>query len=211
MIRVFVTDDHEIVREGLKRMVADTDDMVVCGDAASGEELLSRVGTEGWDVDVLVLDINLPRINGLEVIQRLSAMKPEIKIVAFTMYDEASHALRVMRAGARGFLSKTRPPIEVLDAIRKVYSGGRYVTSALAEYMFEKDIDLKKEPHQTMSDREYEIFMLLGKGKKPKEIAEQLAVSYSTITTYVYRIKNKLSVTSIGEIVQYAFRHKLID
>lgn len=209
MIRVFITDDHEIVREGLKRIVSDTEDMVVCGDAASGEELLRRAETEAWDV--LVLDINLPGINGLEVIQRIGATKPGTKIVAFTMYDEASHALRVMRAGAKGFLSKTRPPVELLDAIRKVHSGGRYVTSSLAEYMFEKDIDLKKEPHQTMSAREYEIFLLLGKGKKPKEIAEQLEVSYSTVTTYVSRVKSKLSVNSIGEIVQYAFRHRLTD
>jgi two-component system invasion response regulator UvrY len=209
MIRVFITDDHQIVREGLKRIVTDTDDMIVCGDAASGEELLSRAPREEWDV--LVLDISMPGANGLEVIQRLASIKPDTKIVVFTMYDEASHALRVMRAGAKGFLSKARPPVEVLDAIRKVYSGGRYIPPSLAEYLFERDIDLKKEPHQTMSDREYEIFLLLGKGKKPKEIAEQLEVSYSTVTTYVHRIKSKLSVNSIGEIVQYAYRHRLAE
>ena len=209
MIRVFITDDHEIVREGLKRIVADTDDMVVCGDAASGEELISRAEQVEWDV--LVLDISLPGINGVEVMQRIREMKPDTKIVVFTMYDEASHALRVMRAGARGFLSKGRPPVEVLDAIRKVHAGGRYIPPSLAEYLFEQHVDLKKEPHQNMSGREYEILILLGKGKNTKEIAEQLNVSYSTITTYVHRIKNKLSVKSIGEIVQYAFRHGLAD
>jgi two-component system invasion response regulator UvrY len=209
MIRVFITDDHQIVRDGLKRIVEDTQDMMVCGDAASGEELLSRAETEDWDV--LVLDISLPGVNGLEVMQRLSAIKPETKVVVFTMYDEASHALRVLRAGAKGFLSKARPPAEVLDAIRKVYSGGRYIPSSLAEYLVERDVDLKKEPHQTMSDREYEIFILLVKGKNPKEISEQLSVSYSTVTTYVHRIKQKLSVKSMGEIVQYAFRHRLAE
>jgi DNA-binding NarL/FixJ family response regulator len=209
MIRVFIADDHEIVREGLIRLISECRDMTICGDTASGLDVVQRAKNETWDV--LVLDLSMPNINGLEVIQQLRVIKPDIKIVVFTMYNESSHAVRVLRSGAMGFLSKDRPPREVLDAIRKVYRGGRYITPTLAEYLFERDIDLKKDPHQTMSDREYEVFILLGKGMKPIEIAAQLNLGYSTITTYVHRIKNKLSVHSIGEIVQYAFRHRLTD
>ncbi len=209
MIRVFIADDHEIVREGLIRLISECRDMTICGDTASGLDVVQRARNEEWDV--LVLDLSMPNVNGLEVIQQLKVIKPDIKIVVFTMYDESSHAVRVLRSGAMGFLSKDRPPKEVLDAIRKVYRGGRYITPTLAEYLFERDIDLKKDPHQTMSDREYEVFILLGKGMKPIEIAAQLNLGYSTITTYVHRIKSKLSVHSIGEIVQYAFRHRLTD
>lgn len=209
MIRVFIADDHEIVREGLIRLVSECRDMSICGDSPSGAEVIRRAKTEVWDV--LVLDISMPDINGIEIIQQMKSIKPETRIVVFTMYKESSLAVRVLRSGAKGFLSKDRPPKEVLEAIRKVYRGGRYITPALAEYLFERDIDLKKDPHQTMSDREYEVFILLGKGMKPIEIASHLKLGYSTITTYVHRIKNKLSVNSIGEIVQYAFRHGLTD
>jgi two-component system, NarL family, invasion response regulator UvrY len=209
MIRVFIADDHEIVREGLIRLVSECRDMSVCGDASTGSEVIRRAKSETWDV--LVLDISMPDVNGLEVIQQLKILKPDLKIVVFTMYNESSHAVRVLRAGAMGFLSKDRPPKEVLETIRKVYRGGRYITPSLAEYLFERDIDLKKDPHQTMSDREYEVFIMIGKGMKPIEIAARLNLGYSTVTTYVHRIKSKLSVDSIGEIVQYAFRHGLTN
>ena len=202
MIKVCIADDHEIVREGLKRVLADTKDIKVVSEAASMEEAYNSLAREA--VDVIILDVNMPGFEGTKSVSNLLARKPGTKIIIFTMYGEDSHAVSFLRAGAYSFINKKLPMQELINAIRKVSSGKRYITPTVAEYLFEYGIDIEKKPHESLSEREYQVFLRLAQQANPTKIAEEMSLSVSTVNTYVQRIKLKLGVRTILQIVDYA-------
>lgn len=208
MIRVFIADDHKVIRDGLKLIFSQTPDLEVSGTADNAEEVIHRADSEKWDV--LILDIDMPGCGGLAAIDRLKALSPKLKIIVFTMYDERSYARTVFQAGADGFLSKDRSPEELIEAIRKVAHGGRYITPSLAEHLLETDAQAQSEPHLALSQRELTILLQLAKGKTQKDMAVSLNISASTIASHVQNIKRKLGFSTTGEAVQYAHLHGLV-
>jgi len=209
VIRVFVADDHRIVREGIKRMFADTPDVRVVGEAASGEELLQALG---WsDATVLILDISMPGPGVTELVQELRHLRPGLQILVLSMHPEEQYAVRVLRAGAAGYLSKDQSPEHLIEAVRKVARGGRYVTASLAERLAFGLADHAEEraPHEALSDREYAVLRHIASGLSLKEIAALMAVSPKTVTTYRARVLEKLSLRSNADLVRYALEHGL--
>lgn len=208
MIRVFVVDDHAVVREGLKRLVQSAPDMVLIGEAGDGSEALARAEREIWDV--VVLDLSLPDRSGLDVLTRMKALRPHTKVVVLTMHAEDQYAVRILRAGADGYLTKGRSSQELLDAIRKVATEGKYVTARLAELLLSPGSRDHQAPHESLSDREMEVLLMLGRGMTPSAIAEALKVRPSTISTHIRSIKDKIGAESLGDLVQYAVRAGLV-
>jgi DNA-binding NarL/FixJ family response regulator len=210
MISVLIADDHTVVREGLKQIIAETHDMTIAGEASSGKEVIDTLKKK--KCDILLLDIALPDRNGLDILKQLQQEEPKLPVLILTMYPEDQYALRVLKAGASGYLTKSCAPNELINAIRKVMSGEKYVSSSLAENLVQKIAVKGKEPHhQLLSDREYQVMCLIGSGKGVSDIAEELSLSVKTISTHRARILEKLKMTNTGEIIRYALEHKLVD
>ena len=208
MIRVFIADDHEIVRSGLRQFLSAKPGIEICGEAETAEDLPMLARREKWDV--LVLDINMPGNTGHEMVRKLVWSNPDLAIVIFTMYPEDSHAVGYLRSGARAFLNKRRPIRELAEAIRIASQGRRYITQDLAEYLTEFRIDLEKTPDRMFSSREIEVIRHLAQGTSSTEIASLFGVAQSTVNTFVRRIKLKLGVNSIVEIVDFARDNHLL-
>lgn len=209
MIRVFIADDHAIVREGVKRLIENESDLVVVGEADTGATVIERAKAEAWDV--LVLDLTLPDLNGLEVLKQVKAARPRCRVLILTMQNEDQYALRILKAGADGYLTKGRPGTEILDAIRKIAAGGKYLTPRLAELLLSTRTDADREPHEMLTDREHDVLVMIGRGKTPSAVANELGLSPSTVSTHISRIKTKLGLDSVGQLVQYAVRAGLAD
>lgn len=208
MIRVFIADDHQIVRSGLKELLSDDSSIEICGETDTAVALEEKASQGNWDV--LVLDINMPGNSGPKTVKNILSAKPGLAIVLFTMYPEDHHAVTYFRAGALGFLNKRRPISELAEAIRIVSQGKRYITTELAEYLLENKIDLAKKPEAMLSAREIQVVHGLALGKRSKLIAEDMGLSQSTVNTYVQRIKIKLGLTSIPEIIDFARENKML-
>ncbi len=210
MIRVFVADDHAVVRRGVRQILEDASGMIAAGEASTGREVLQAVRQH--DYDVLVLDIAMPDVNGLEVLSQLRTLKPDLRVLILSMYPERQYAVRALKAGAAGYLTKESAPDELVAAIRKVASGGKYVTQSLAETLATAlASELGKEPHETLSAREYQVMRLLAAGKTVTDIATELSLSVKTISTYRTRILEKLDLRNTAEIMRYAFEHGLAE
>jgi DNA-binding NarL/FixJ family response regulator len=210
MIRVFVADDHAVVRRGVRQILEDASDMIAAGEASTGREVLQAVRQH--DYDVLVLDIAMPDANGLEVLSQLRTLKPDLRVLILSMYPEKQYAVRALKAGAAGYLTKESAPDELVAAIRKVASGGKYVTRSLAERLAAAlGSELGKEPHEALSAREYQVMRLLAAGKTVTDIATELSLSVKTISTYRTRILEKLDLRNTAEIIRYAFEHGLAE
>ena len=210
MIKVVVVDDHAVVREGLKRIIAESPGMAVTGEASDGHEALSVVRKD--PCDVVVLDISMPNKNGLDVLKQLHIDSPRLPVLVLSMHSEDQYAIRVLRAGAAGYLTKESAPGKLVQAIRKVVRGGRYVSPTLAEKLvFDLDTDLNKAAHEILSDREYQVLCLIASGKTVGEIAEELALSVKTISTYRVRILEKLRMKNNAELTRYAIKNGLVD
>jgi two-component system, NarL family, invasion response regulator UvrY len=210
MIRVLIADDHAVVRQGLKQILGDTPEMVVAGEAANGQEVLDRVRAETWDV--VVLDISMPDRSGLDILKQLRSERPKLPVLVLSMYSEDQYALRVLSAGASGYLTKDSAPDELVKAIRKVVSGGRYVSAFLAEKLaFEIGADSNKLPHETLSDREFQVLRLIAAGNSVTEIAAELYLSPKTVSTYRARLLQKMNLTTNAELIHYAIQNHLID
>jgi two-component system, NarL family, invasion response regulator UvrY len=209
MIRVFLADDHAVVRQGLKQIISENLDLSVVGEATSGDEVLSGVSRN--KPDVVLLDITMPGRTGLDVLQQLKIMHPKLPVLILSMYPEDQYAMRVLRAGASGYLTKDSAPEELITAIRKVSAGGKFVSASLAEKLvLHLDADPEKPLHEVLSDREFQVLCMIASGKTVSDIADELALSVKTISTYRSRILDKMNMRSNAEITHYAIKNSLI-
>ena len=210
MIRILIADDHPIVRQGFKQVLSETADLVVADEAGNGQEVLSLVARR--DYDVILLDISMPGKNGLEVLKELKAVNPRIPVLILSIYPEEQYAIRALKAGASGYLTKASAPDELISAIRKVSRGGKYISSSLAEKLaYEVGGDAGKAPHETLSDREYQILLLIASGKTVSDIAGEMCLSVKTVSTYRSRILDKMKMKNNAELTTYAIRNKLVE
>ena len=210
MIKVFIVDDHEISREGLKKILKEETDVTVVGEAISGDEVLENINK--IDCDIMLLDMNMPGRSGLELLTDIKNLKPNLHILVLSIHPEDKFALRTLKAGASGYLCKDTALDELVVAIRKVYSKGRYLSTNLAEQLaFDYMPDRNQLPHELLSNREQEIMLMLVSGKKVKDIAADLRLSISTVFTYRVRIFEKLKIKSNVELTHYAISNKLVD
>jgi DNA-binding NarL/FixJ family response regulator len=209
-INILIADDHPIVREGFKQVLSETTDMVVAGEASNGQEVLNLIRKNKYDV--VLLDISMPGRSGLEILKELRSEYAKLPILIVSIYPEEQYAVRAFRAGASGYLTKASAPHELIEAIRKVSKGGRYVSSSLAEELtYYLDVDATRAPHETLSDREYQVMLLIASGKTVSGIAEELCLSVKTISTYRTHILKKMNVKNNAEITLYAVQNKLVE
>ena len=208
MIRVLVADDHTIVREGLKQILAKSGDLVVAGEAANGNDVLRMVREQEWDV--LVTDMSMPGRNGLELIKLVKAARPKLPVLVLSMYGEEQFAVRAIRAGASGYLNKESASDQLVAAIRKIASAGMYVSGAVAEALLRNVRDgERKVPHEQLSDRELQVLQLIAGGRSVTQIAETLNLSPKTVSTHKARILEKMHMTNQAELIRYAIEHAL--
>jgi len=207
VIDVLVVDDHPIVRQGLREIVAATDDIRIVGEATSGREALERL--RATRCDVVLLDLSLPDVDGLEVLKRVR-LERRTPVLVLTMHSEDEFAVRALRAGASGYLTKESAPAELVSAVRKVVGGGRYISVALAERLAAYlGPEADRPAHERLSDREYQILRLMAAGKTKKVIAGELGLSPKTVATYRVRLLEKLGMRTSAELTAYAIRHGL--
>jgi len=210
MIRVFIADDHGIVRKGMKQILSRTPDIVVAGEAGTGQEALEKIWANHFDV--IILDISLPGRNGLEILKQIKSHQPKLPVLILSMYPEEQYAVRVLKAGAAGYLTKESDKREFIEAIRRIAQGKKYITPALAERLaHELEPGTAKAPHDKLSDREYHLLCLIAKGKNTKEIATELSLSIKTIGTHRASLLDKMQMKSNAELTHYAIQHKLVE
>lgn len=210
MIRILVADDHAVVREGVKQILANLEDISVGGEAESGPEVIAMLGR--GDYDLVLLDISMPGRSGLEVLEDIKSIRPKLPVLILSMHPEEQYAVRALRAGAAGYLTKASAPQELIGAIRKAAQGGKYVTASLAEKLaLQLDVDAEKPRHETLSNREYQIMLMIAGGKSVSEIAEELALSVKTVSTYRSRIMEKMGMKKNAELTLYAVNNQLLE
>ena len=209
MINILIADDHAIVREGLKEIVSSEPDMKVTGEAHNAQGVLDLVRDRNWDV--VVLDINMPGRNGLEVLKELKQERPKLPVLVLSVHPEQHYGIRVLKAGAAGYMNKESAPEELVTAIRKVIRGGKYLTPTLAERLAVQVADDSAAlPHEKLSDRELQVLCLIASGKAVGEIALDLSLSVKTISTYRARILEKMAMKSSAELTRYALQNHLV-
>jgi DNA-binding NarL/FixJ family response regulator len=209
-IKILIADDHAFLREGIKKTVHDEIDMKIIGEASNANDALEMILS--LQPDVVIMDISMPGKSGLDVLKDLKAMKKKYKVLILSMHPEDRFAIRALKAGAAGYLTKESAPDELVKAIRTVLTGRKYVSKALADRLVDILSDnMDKLPHENLSDREYEVFIKIASGNKATEIAEELSISVHTVNTYRARILEKLSMNSNVELSQYAMHNNLID
>lgn len=210
MIKILIADDHAIVRRGLKQILTETADMVVAGEAHNGQELLEKMRSDQWDV--VVLDISMPGRGGLDILKQLKSERPKLPVLMLTIHPEDQYAVRVLRAGASGYLTKESAPDHLVEAIRKVARGGKYISPHLAERLAFSLESISERPlHEALSDREFQVLRLIASGKTVKEIGEELSLSVKTISTYRTRILEKMKMKNNAEMTHYAIQQKLVE
>ncbi len=210
MIKILIADDHAVVREGLKQIISETPDMRVTDEANNGQEVLNKVSEQHYDV--VLLDITMPGPSGLDVLKQLKSKKPKLPVLMLSVHPEEQYAVRTLKAGASGYLTKGSATDELIAAIRKISTGKKYVSSSLAEKLaFDLDLDHEKPRHEILSDREYQVMSMIASGKTVKEIADELSLSVQTISTYRSRILEKMKMKNNAEIVYYAVKEGLVE
>ncbi len=210
MIKVLIADDHSVVRAGMRQILSGLPDMAVVDEAANALEVLDKVRIN--DYSVVVLDIAMPGKSGLNALKEIKTERPGLPVLILSMYPEDQYAIRVLRAGAAGYMTKDSAPEELVTAIRVVAKGRKYVSPALAEILaFNLDIDSKKELHELLSDREYEVLCMIASGKLVSDIAETLSLSVKTVSTYRSRILEKMQLKNNAELTSYAIQNRLVD
>ncbi|MBI5583186.1 MAG: response regulator transcription factor [Deltaproteobacteria bacterium] len=209
MIKILVADDHPIVRQGLKQILSEYPDMTVADEAGNGKEVLSKVAKK--DYDIVLLDISMPGRNGLDILKELKSKKPKLPVLVLSIYPEDQYAVRVLKLGASGYLTKESVPEELVAAIRKVARGRKYVSNYLAEKLAsDLEINAEKPLHENLSDREYQVMFMIASGKRLKEISEELSLSIKTISTYRSRIMDKMKMKNNAELIRYALQNNLV-
>lgn len=210
MIKILIADDHAVVREGIKRILADIDDLVVVGEAGTPPELLAAA-TRG-EADILLMDLAMPGASGLELLHDLRRQAPDLPVLVLSMYPEEQYAVRALMAGASGYINKGSPPTELIRAIRTVAAGHRYITPKVADNLASHVAASATRPqHATLSNREYQVLCLIASGKSVGDIARELSLSVKTISTFRSRILRKLSLRHNADLTRYALKHGLVE
>jgi len=210
VIRVLVADDHPLIRSGLKQILAQEPDVAVLGEAEDSEQLLERIEEQVWDV--VLLDITMPGRGGLDALREIRRRKPGLPVLVLSMHAEEQFAVRAIKAGASGYLSKTDPPIEIVRAIRKVVSGKKYVSATLAETLANAvERGSERPPHEALSDREFQVMSKLASGKTVSQIAAEISLSVKTVSTYRARVLEKMNMRTNAELTRYAIQNGLVD
>ncbi|MCK4799058.1 MAG: response regulator transcription factor [Spirochaetes bacterium] len=209
MIKVIIADDHPVVRKGLKQILEESHHIVVEDEVSNGQELLEKLHTKNFDI--VLLDISMPGRSGLDILKQIKYDKPNLYVLVLSMHPEEQYAIRALKAGASGYLTKESAPEELINAIIKVSRGGKYVSSSFAEKLaFSFTDDPQKPPHEKLSDREFEIMRMLASGKRVTEIAEELFLSVKTISTHRAKILKKMNFKNNAEITKYAIKNNLM-
>ena len=208
-MNILIVDDHPIVRHGLRLLLETRGAAKRVGEAADAAEAMERLREGGWEV--MVLDIDLPDRSGLEVLRDAKARWPTLPVLILSIHPENMLAVRLLKSGAAGYLNKDSAPAELVEAVRRVAAGGRYISAAMAQLLAEQiGTDPAREPHERLSEREYQVFRLLAAGKKVGEIAEQLHLSVNTVSTYRARVLEKLGAANNAELMRYAAERRLV-
>ena len=211
MTKVLIADDHAIVRAGIRRLIDDHSSMEVSSEASDGNEVLKFVDDQTYDI--IVLDINMPNLNGLDTLKELRNKQPNTPVLVLSMYPESQYAIRALRSGASGYLTKEAAPENLIQAIEKIVSGGRYITPELAEqlaYALGSNEHKQENPHQVLSDREYQIMCAIASGKSVSEIGKELNLSVKTISTYRTRVFDKMGFENNAQLTHYVIKNNLL-
>jgi DNA-binding NarL/FixJ family response regulator len=210
VIRVLLADDHAIVRAGLREILADTGDIEVAGEATNGQEVLARVRER--DYDVAVLDMSMPGRSGIELIRLVKQEKPKLRVLVLTMHSEEQYAVRALKAGAAGYLTKESAADQLVAAIRRIAAGGAYVTPETAQRLaLEAGGVPEAPPHTLLSEREFQVFLMIARGAAVGQIARGLSLSVKTVSTHKTRIMHKMGLANQAELIRYALEHRLLD
>ena len=210
MINVLIADDHALFRDGLKRIFSEIEDIDVVAEAVDGKDILKKVRECDWDI--ALLDINLPDINGLDILKRILSVNSASRILVLSMYPEEEYAIRAIRSGASGYLTKDSPTDQLINVIRRLAKGGKYVNPELAEkLLFNPVLDSEALTHTTFSDRELHVFKLIVAGESLTAIANKLSLSVKTVSTYRSRILEKMDMKNNAQLVRYAIQHRLVE
>ena len=210
MIRVLIADDHGILRRGLREILMRELEGVVCGEAENAQQVLAQVQSQNWDL--AIVDITMPGRSGLDVLRDLQRVQPGLPVLVLSMHPEDQYGKRVLKAGASGYMNKESAPEELIKAIRKVLTGGRYVSPTLAERLaVEWSTNAGRPLHENLSDREFEVLRMIALGKTVSQIAAELHLSTTTVSTYRARILEKMNMTTTAELMRYALRNDLVD
>lgn len=209
MTRVILCDDHAVVRRGLREILEESEGIEVRAEASSGSEVLGLLRRQ--ECDLLILDLTMPGMSGLEVLKEVKKEWPKLPVLVLSFHAEEQYALRALKAGAAGYLTKDSAPEQLLQALSKILAGGKYVTPALAEHLVGNLQTSEKVPHESLSDREYQIFCLIASGKTPTRIASDLGLSVKTVSTYRARILEKMHLHNNAELTHYAMGHRLVE
>jgi two-component system invasion response regulator UvrY len=210
MIRILIADDHPFVRRGVKQVLTDEFPDVVIGEASTAQELLELAGKHRWNL--VVLDLTMPGRGGLDALHELKAGRPDTPVLVLSMHPEDQFAVRVLRAGAAGYLTKESIPEELVQAVKKIMAGGKYIRPSVADLlaMQLQQVDADQPPHARLSDREFQVLGLIAQGKTVTHIAEELSLSVKSVSTYRARIVEKLHLKSTADLTRYALEHRLI-
>ena len=210
MIEILIVDDHAVVRTGLRQILSEISDMTITDEACDAKEALDKIRTN--DYSVVVLDIALPGKSGLDALKEIKSERPELPVLILSMYPEDQYAIRVLKSGAAGYMTKESAPEELVKAVRTVAGGKKYISPSVAERLASQlDFTGKKELHEMLSDREYQVLCMIASGKPPGEIAEELSLSVKTISTYRSRILEKMNLSNNAELTTYAIQKHLIN
>jgi DNA-binding NarL/FixJ family response regulator len=210
MIKILIADDHPVVRQGLKQILSEEPDMGNLGEAQNSQEVLELVRKQDWDI--VILDITMPGRGGLDVLKELKHERPKLPVLILSVHPEDQYAVRALRAHASGYMTKDSAPEELVKAIRKILGGGKYISSTLAERLaFDLESGTEKPLHETLSDREHQVMVMMTSGKTVSEIVEEMSLSVKTISTYRARILEKMRMKNNAELTHYAIKHGLVD
>jgi two-component system, NarL family, invasion response regulator UvrY len=209
-MRILIADDHAVVRHGLKQILVDEYKKAEFGEARNGQEALSRIWKEKWDI--VILDVTMPGRGGLDVLKEIKTARPKLPVLVLSMHPEDQFAVRVLKAGASGYMTKESAPEELVGAVKKILQGGRHISAALGEIMAAHlTLNTNRPPHELLSNREFQVMRQIASGKTVSEIARELSLSVRTVSTYRTRILEKTGMKSNAELTHYAFQNQLVS
>jgi two-component system, NarL family, invasion response regulator UvrY len=211
MIRILIADDHPIVRQGLVQLLSEESDFEVAGEAADGAELMEQVGRGGWDV--VILDLSMPGVRGLELVRTLARQAPDLPVVVLSIHPAEQYAARSIQSGAAAYLNKQTSPEELVAAVRQVAGGERYLPPEVSQLLLDEAAlqDQEEAPHEKLSRREYQVFQMIASGKAVGDIGRELGLSVKTVSTYRARLLAKMGLRTNAELTHYAFQNQLLD